>query len=222
MQQFERAECRLWNSALGHEAITPVERLYDDTCLIEYIRKSPQGKHGGQAITFANIISEPWSHEGAIGYLGLSQVGRIVLGYDDRRLWSGGPAHLFVNLPNCRRDHIFAGCRRGVTKPVNGVFVAVDMSGNKVERDSRLRAMLNETIHPGGLRGGRASHPQSRIDCFDGRCSQVVESIISLFFRTPAPEIDIRFIPEFEIPVFHFTAAVPGKQVNDKSFDQFR
>ena len=82
------------------------------------------------------------------------------------------------------------------------------MSGDKIGGDLVLCHMLNEAVYPSRLCRGRPSNTQARIYSFECFGRDVVKLIVGLLFRISCPKIEIRLIPDFEIPLGDFVDAV--------------
>ncbi len=73
--------------------------------------------------------------------------------------------------------------------------------------------MLDHVGNPGRLRRRRPTHPQTRISPLDGPGGVIVELKIGRLFRLSSPKVDIRLIPDFEIPLRDFVHAVAIDQM---------
>src|SRR4051812_34488230 len=58
------------------------------------------------------------------------------------------------------------------------------------------------------LARGRTSDPQFRIDFLDCAGAGIVQVEVCLLLRAAVPKIDIRLVPDFEIPTLHFVLAI--------------
>ena len=88
------------------------------------------------------------------------------------------------------------------------------MAGDEIHRHVFLRAVLNESIGPGRLRRGRPAYTKSRVYSFQSSDSVVVEIPVGSLSRIAAPEINIGFVPDFEIPLAHLINAVPREEMS--------
>ena len=80
--------------------------------------------------------------------------------------------------------------------------------------------MRDKIAHPGRLGRGRAAHPELLIHFLKSFSRFVVQREISGLRRAAVPEIDIRFVPHFEIPLLHFGFAVAIHQMLRESLYQ--
>ena len=76
--------------------------------------------------------------------------------------------------------------------------------------------MLQKVGDPGGRCGRGAAHAQTRADLLQRARRVVIELEVGLLARDTIPEIDIRLIPNFEIPLRDFLDAVAIDQVLGK------
>ena len=83
-----------------------------------------------------------------------------------------------------------------------------------------LLAVRQEAVHPGSLRCGRSANAQPRTHALDGARGAVVELVVRGFFRIAHPEINVRLVPDFEVPLRDFVFPVAGNEVTRKVFDQ--
>ena len=81
--------------------------------------------------------------------------------------------------------------------------------------------MLDEAIGPSGLGGGGAADAQARADVFQGAGGGIVKLEVGWFFRSASPEIDVRLVPYFEIPLRNFVEAVAVHQMLCELADEF-
>ena len=82
--------------------------------------------------------------------------------------------------------------------------IAIDVGGNKIDGDVLLGAVLDEGIGPGGLRRCRTAHAKSRVHPLHRRYRMIVKFPVSRLFWLADPEIDIGFVPDFEVPLGYF------------------
>ncbi len=82
------------------------------------------------------------------------------------------------------------------------------MAGYEVEGRVRFRGMFQEVIYPvcGGC--SRASDAKARAYRLQGSRCVIVQSEVAFFSWYPVPEINIRFIPDFEVPLRDFIDAI--------------
>src|ERR1039458_5043484 len=69
--------------------------------------------------------------------------------------------------------------------------------------------MPDEYIRPCSLPRRRTTDPQSRIDRLNRAHRVVIEFKVSPLLRISHPEIEVRFVPDFEIPLRNFTRPIP-------------
>src|SRR5579859_2021838 len=208
MQWCEIVESRFGNAAFGKYAEAAVERRFHHALLFEDIGKGPVAQHFGEAVAFANGVGEEGAHVGAVGYLGLIAVIGIVFGPDEWNVRIGGSRDLLVHLFNRAADHFVARDIFVSAEDVFGLVISVDVRGDKIHRDIFFFAVGEETVGPGGLRGGRPTDTQTGADLLDGAGGVVVQIVIGGFLGLAGPEIDIGLVPDFEIPVSYFVFAV--------------
>ncbi len=73
--------------------------------------------------------------------------------------------------------------------------------------------MGNHRVDPRCLGSGRTAYTQSRTHSFYCPRGMIVQLEVGGLRRPASPEIDIRFVPDFEIPACHFIDAVAIDQV---------
>src|SRR5215813_10495096 len=82
-------------------------------------------------------------------------------------------------------------------KNVLGRVVGIDVSGNKVYRNTGLGRMPDKRIYPCSLGGGRTTDAQPGAHCLESPRCMVIKFKIGWLFGIARPEIDVRFIPDF-------------------------
>src|SRR5581483_7728080 len=83
-----------------------------------------------------------------------------------------------------------------------------------------LFGMPNHVPNPGGLRSRRPAYPQRRRYILNIARGMVVELEICLLTRRTAPEIEVGFVPDLEIPLRNLVYAVALNQVFCELRDQ--
>src|SRR5580704_14805179 len=68
--------------------------------------------------------------------------------------------------------------------------------------------MPDKAVDPSGLRGSRSPYAEARICVLQSGSGNIVKVIAGLLFRFSRPEIEIRFVPNFKIPLRHLLDAV--------------
>src|SRR3954465_15377203 len=94
------------------------------------------------------------------------------------------------------------------------------MCRDEIEWNVVFRSLGDEFVDPSGLRGGGTADSQFCIYAFHCFGSFVVEHKVGGLFRFAVPEIDVRFIPNFEVPLLHLILSVTVNQVFYKGSDQ--
>src|ERR1700730_10517455 len=94
------------------------------------------------------------------------------------------------------------------------------MRGDEIDWDMIRGCKLEETGDPRG--GGRRRTPNSKASTngFQGASSVFIQSEVTLVARNAVPEIDVRFVPDFEVPPRNFLYAVARDQVAGKFGDE--
>ncbi len=105
-------------------------------------------------------------------------------------------------------DHFVAWNIFVRTEYVLGSIVSIDVGGNKIQRDIVSRAMFYENIHPCSLGGCGTSHAKPGIHLLNGASSVIIKLPVGCLFRLACPEINVGFIPDFEIPSCNLIDAV--------------
>ena len=128
---------------------------------------------------------------------------------------------LLVDMLDRGADHCRAAesSGRSAKDIVRGV-VAVDMGGDEVQRHVLLRRVSDHRIDPRRLRRRRTAHAQPRTHCLYRARRVIVELEVGRLRRTPGPEVDVRLVPHFEIPLRDFVDAIMLDQVPGKGVDQ--
>jgi len=125
-----------------------------------------------------------------------------------------------VNFPNRAANHFDA--RDGLMRPENILarIVGINVRRDKIHWHAILNGVLNETIDPGGLRRSGSTHAQPAIHALQGSRGCIIKLVISLFLRIAHPKINIRLVPDFEVPVGNLINAVALDKVLRKMSDQ--
>ena len=116
-------------------------------------------------------------------------------------------------------DHFVA---RDIFVRVEDVFggvVGVDVGAGEVDGNIMVAAILQKVANPGGLRGCRSSDSELRRDLLEGTGGVLVEVEIRALFGIADPEVDIRFVPDFKVPLRDFCDTVAGDEVGGKGGD---
>ena len=96
---------------------------------------------------------------------------------------------------------------------------AVRVGGDEVQRDAVLAGVADHLGDPVAARTGRAAHAVRRIDALDG--ARGVRVQLEIFFLRAGPEaVQVRFIPDFEVPACHFGLAIALGPVHGQCLDQ--
>ena len=116
-------------------------------------------------------------------------------------------------------DHGFA---RNVFVDVEDVgcgVVGVDVGGDEVDGDVVGVDVLEEGRDPCGLRGRGASDLETRGDGLEIARGVVIELKVGLLFWIATPEVEVGFVPDFELPGGDFVDAVACDEVGGESLD---
>src|ERR1700722_2514470 len=73
--------------------------------------------------------------------------------------------------------------------------------------------MLDKSVDPSRLCGSWASHAQPLIHTLDCPRSVIVKLPVASLLWLSAPEIEIRFVPDFKVPLRNFVDAVAFNQM---------
>src|SRR5260370_8412394 len=65
-----------------------------------------------------------------------------------------------------------------------------------------------EMIYPSSLCCGGSTGAQARVHAFDGPGGVVVELVVGSFPRIAGPKVEVRLVPDFEVPLRDFVDAV--------------
>src|SRR3984957_16683650 len=84
-----------------------------------------------------------------------------------------------------------------------------------------LDAMADEAIRPRRLRRCWAADSQTRIHSLQRLGGHIIQVVVCLFFRIARPEVDIRFVPDFKIPLRDFVDSVPFDKMPRQMGDEF-
>ena len=95
------------------------------------------------------------------------------------------------------------------------------MGGDEIERNFPFDSMPNHIADPRGLSGGRPTHPQVGTSALHCPRRMIVKLKIGALFGYTGPKVDIRLIPDLEIPLHHFIVAVALHQMTGELIDQF-
>src|SRR6185312_17368564 len=90
----------------------------------------------------------------------------------------------------------------------------------EIERNMLFEAMSNKCADPSRLRRRRAADTQLCIHVLDGGSCYVIKIKISLLLGNAVPKIDVRLVPDFEIPALYFVFPIAIQQMPDKSGHQ--
>src|SRR5271170_171478 len=219
MQHGEGVEGRLGDSVFGDQAEATVERGLDYALLFEDVGEGPVTHSLGEAVALTDGAGEPWSHVDAVGDVGFVGVAGVVFAEDERHFGKRRGGDLVVDLCDRAADHAVAGDLFVGAEDVFGGVVRVDVGGNEVDRDIVLLAVLEEGGDPGGLRGGWASDGDPGAYFFDGADGVVVELEVSWLRGFAGPEVEVRFVPDFEAPFGDLVDAVVVDKVLSEGSD---
>ncbi len=208
MQQGKCVESRLGYTAFGDQAVAAVERSLHDALLFKDVGKRPVGHGIDQPIAQPDIVGEPGPHERRVRDGDLILVRGVVFGPVNRKIRHGGVLHLVVDFADGAADQIAPRYRFVRSENILGAVIGVHVRRDKIERNVVPGGVRDHRIHPGGLRGSRSADAQTRIRPFDGSGRVIVQLKISSLLRLAGPEVDIRLVPDFEIPLAHLGRAV--------------
>src|SRR5580700_6660272 len=79
--------------------------------------------------------------------------------------------------------------------------------------------MREKFIGPAGLRGGWTADAKAGADTLHGLCGDIVEMKVRFVSRIADPEIEIRLVPDFEIPLRNFLNSVAIDEMFGEGFD---
>ncbi len=125
-----------------------------------------------------------------------------------------------MNFLDGAADHAIAGNIFLRSENVFGGVVGINMGGSVIDRNMFFCAVTNKSIDPCRLRGGRSADAQSWADFLKCKSGMVVELPISFLLGLAAPEIKIRLVPDFEIPLRYFVDAIPLDEMLGEDRDQ--
>src|SRR4051812_9468765 len=94
------------------------------------------------------------------------------------------------------------------------------MRGDEINGNMLLRSMSQEIVDPICCSRGRTSHSQMLIHRLDRTCRVVVQLEVAFLPGNTVPEIDVRFVPDFEVPLRYFCSAITFHQVPGERGDQ--
>src|ERR1700740_1865038 len=69
-------------------------------------------------------------------------------------------------------------------------------------------AVADEASDPSRLRRGRATHAETGVHGFQRPSRHIVEMIVGLLLWIAGPEVEVRLVPDFEIPLRNFIDSV--------------
>src|SRR5579872_7610196 len=101
----------------------------------------------------------------------------------------------------------------GDTEYFVGRIVAIDVCGDKIHGNVLLCRMGDEITYPCCLSGRGPSHAQTRAHDFQIGGRMVVKFPVSRLLGLPGPEVEIRFIPDLEVPFRHLINSVSTNQM---------
>src|ERR1700676_500317 len=156
MKHREIVEDRFGNAVFREQAEAAIERRLNYSLLFEHVGERPIAHAVDKSIALSNGVSEPRSHERAIGHFWLIAVVGVELAPDQWKLgvWRGG--NLIVHFLHRTAHHLGPRNIFVRTENVFGFVVAVDMRGDEINRDIFLFAMREKTVGPSSLRGCRS------------------------------------------------------------------
>src|SRR5271166_2741260 len=99
--------------------------------------------------------------------------------------------------------------------------ITVNVSRHEVQRRLFRDRMPNHVSYPSGLRRGRTANPQARVNALNGLSRVIIKLKIGGLFRYTRPKVDIRLIPDFEVPLHHLLAAITLYQMMCELINQF-
>src|ERR1700729_3334343 len=108
--------------------------------------------------------------------------------------------NLLSHLRDCPTDTLVHRDLFICAKQIQHCIVRISMRRDKVDRDLICRGMFQKVIDPGCSSSGRPSNTQSGIDALQSAGCVIVEFKVRSLPRYAAPEIDVRLVPDFEVP----------------------
>src|SRR5260370_33197988 len=105
-------------------------------------------------------------------------------------------------------------------KDIFGTVVSVDVSRSKIHWNVFFFAVRKEAGSPSSLRCSGAADAEAGAHALDGAGSAVVKVVISSFFGIAGPEVDVRLVPDFEIPLRDFVDTVALDKVTREILDE--
>src|ERR1700739_3662043 len=100
-------------------------------------------------------------------------------------------------------------------------IIRIAMGRNQIERNLVLHTKVDKGLNPFRCCGRWSADAKPRINQLNRTSSSLVEFAIRLELRPACPEIDIRFVPNFEEPLYHFVDAVALDEVLYESENEF-
>src|SRR5665213_396720 len=95
------------------------------------------------------------------------------------------------------------------------------MSRDEIERNLGPEGVLDHLGNPCGLRGGRTPNPQTPVCALDGPGRTIIELKVGGLLWLSSPKIDVRLVPNLEIPLRHLIDAIAIHQMLCEVVNQF-
>ena len=125
-----------------------------------------------------------------------------------------------MNFFHGAADHLRARNTFGCTKDVFRIVVAVNVRGDEIDRHVLRCGVRDEAIDPCSLSCGWAADAQARADALQRLRGFIIELVVRRFVRLASPKIEIRLVPDFEVPVRDFVDAVARDEMLGELADQ--
>src|ERR1700741_4723732 len=113
-----------------------------------------------------------------------------------------------MHLSHGATDHLRAENHFVGAEDVLRGVVSIDMRRDEVHRYMVFDTVAYEAIDPSRLRRGRATHPETGVHGLQRPSRHVVEMIVGLLFWIASPEVEVRLVPDFKIPLRDFIDSV--------------
>ena len=87
-------------------------------------------------------------------------------------------------------------------------IIGIAVCRDEVDGDVGCCGVFEEIVHPVGGGGCGAADAQSRTHCFQSACGVVVQVEVAGLSGDAVPEIDVGFVPDFEVPLRYFVDSI--------------
>src|SRR5580698_8717168 len=105
-----------------------------------------------------------------------------------------------MHLGNSAADAVVHGYVFIGSEEVFDGVVGIAMRGDEIDGHVIRRGVLQEVRHPGGSGGRRSTDAQARAYSLERTCGVSIQIEVGLLAGNTIPEIDIRLVPDLEIP----------------------